>query len=296
MDDVAVLRRFNRAYTKRIGVLDESYLGTGRALGPSRLLFEVAEDGARVSTLRTTLELDSGYVSRLLRQLEDDGLVTVTRDPHDGRQRVVRLTASGRRARARLDERAEQLAGKLVEPLAPRLRADLSAALTTAERILRSATVVFSIVDPRSPPAQAALDRYFAELDARFASGFDPDHGGAASDARALTPPSGAFLVMTSDDEVVGCGGVHCLDENTAEIKRMWVDQGWRGLGLGARLLGRLEAESAELGRTRVVLDTNEALAEAIAMYRRSGYHAIQRYSDNPYAHHWFEKDLTLRT
>jgi DNA-binding MarR family transcriptional regulator/GNAT superfamily N-acetyltransferase len=259
------------------------------------LLFEVTEDGARVAHLRRTLELDSGYLSRLLRQLEDDGLVTVTRDPDDGRQRVVHLTAGGRRARARLDERSQQLAARLIEPLAPRLRARLIAALDTAERILRSATVRFSAVDPRSPAAQTALGRYFAELDDRFASGFDPGHGGATGDAQAFTPPDGIFFVMTSDDEVIGCGGVHCLDETTAEIKRMWVHDDWRGLGLGARLLGRLEAESAELGRTRVVLDTNEALAEAIAMYRRSGYHAIERYSDNPYAHHWFEKVLRRR-
>ena len=77
MDAVPVLRRFNRSYTQRIGVLGESYLDTGRPLGASRVLFEVGADGARVAELRRRLGLDSGYLSRLLRQLEQEGLVTV---------------------------------------------------------------------------------------------------------------------------------------------------------------------------------------------------------------------------
>jgi DNA-binding MarR family transcriptional regulator/GNAT superfamily N-acetyltransferase len=291
-DGVAVLRSFNRAYTKRIGVLDESYLGTGRALGPSRVLFEIAADGSRVSDLRTTLDLDSGYVSRLLRQLEHDGLVEVERDPGDGRQRVVRLTAKGMRERVRLDQRSRDLARRLVEPLSPRRRSELTTALGTAERLIRSATVRFSVVDPRSAVARTALDQYFAELDARFRSGFDPGAAGADADAHALTAPDGAFLVMTSDRSVVGCGGVQAVDAETAEIKRMWIADAWRGLGLGARMLSRLEEQCFALGRTTVVLDTNESLTEAITMYERSGYHRIDRYNDNPYAHHWFEKHL----
>src|SRR5436189_4598620 len=97
MDEVATLRRFNRCYTQRVGVLDESYLDSGRPLGPSRLLFEVGSAGARVADLRRRLGLDSGYLSRLLRQLEQEGLVAVGPDPHDGRQRIVTLSVAGRR-------------------------------------------------------------------------------------------------------------------------------------------------------------------------------------------------------
>ncbi|MET0663770.1 MAG: helix-turn-helix domain-containing protein, partial [Ilumatobacteraceae bacterium] len=85
---VDVLRHFNRSYTQRIGVLDESYLHTGRPLGPSRLLFEIAVDGSSVLELRRRLGLDSGYVSRLLGQLTSEGLVTVDADPADRRQRI----------------------------------------------------------------------------------------------------------------------------------------------------------------------------------------------------------------
>lgn len=291
MDEVATLRTFNRCYTQRIGVLAESYLGTGRALGPSRLLFEIGADGARVVDLRRRLGLDSGYLSRLLRQLEQENLVTLSADPGDGRQRIVRLSPAGRGEWRRLDRRSDDVARHLVEPLSARQRAELASALATAERLLRAATVDTDLVDPRSPAAQSALARYFGELDERFRSGFDPGAGGAA-DIAAMRSPDGAFVLMRSDQATVGCGGLQRIDDATGEIKRMWIDPDWRGLGLGGRLLTQLEAVARELGRTRVVLDTNETLVEAIAMYERAGYQQIERYSDNPYAHHWFAKDL----
>lgn len=290
--EIAAVRRFNRCYTQRIGVLAESYLDTGRPLGPSRMLFELGAGEASVAELRRRLDLDSGYMSRLLRRLEQEHLITVTRDPADGRQRIVGLTATGRREWTRLDERSERLAIDLVEPLSARQRAELAAALTAAERLLRAATVRLDVVDPRSGDAQWAMAQYFAELDARFRSGFDPGEGGAAGDAAALRGPDGAFVVLRSDDDVVGCGGVQRVDDGTVEIKRMWIAPDWRGLGLAGRLLGRLETTAREMGRTRVVLDTNESLTDAIAMYRRFGYRPIARYNDNPYAHHWFDKSL----
>ncbi|HZX53922.1 MAG TPA: GNAT family N-acetyltransferase, partial [Ilumatobacteraceae bacterium] len=105
-------------------------------------------------------------------------------------------------------------------------------------------------------------------------------------------PPNGVFLIAVDGDAVVGCGAIQYVDANTAEIKRMWVDASRRGVGLGRRLLGRLEAEIRGSGRTRVVLDTNDALTEAIAMYGRLGYVPIERYNDNPYADRWFEKSV----
>jgi DNA-binding MarR family transcriptional regulator/ribosomal protein S18 acetylase RimI-like enzyme len=290
VDDGGIRRRFNRSFTQRIGVLGDSYLDAGRPLGPSRLLFEVGDRGAHVSELRRRLGLDSGYVSRLLRQLEDEHLVTVTTDPADRRQRVVTLSPLGRREWRRLDGRAQRAARRLVQGLAAPERARLADALATADRLLGAAAIVVDEVAPDSAVAHAALDRYFAELDSRFRSGFDP--GAAGDDVDMMRAPHGTFLVLRDDDSIVGCAGLHRIDDVTGEVKRMWVDPDWRGLGLGGRLLAAVEDRAQALGCITVVLDTNESLDEAIAMYERAGYSRIDRYNDNPYAHHWFSKVL----
>jgi DNA-binding MarR family transcriptional regulator/RimJ/RimL family protein N-acetyltransferase len=290
MESTAILRRFNRSYTQRIGALDESFLGLGLPLGSARLLFEIgAEEAPTVQRLRVRLDLDSGYLSRLLRSLEEQGLVTVEPDPDDRRRRLVRLTALGRRTRQKLDDRSEELAARLVEPLSPRQRERLGEALATADLLVRAATVHLESVDPTEPDAQTALASYFAEVDRRFEGGFDP---GPGDDPGLYRPPHGTFLMARSDGDPVACGGVRPLAEGVAEIKRMWVHDDWRGAGLGARLLRCLEDAARQAGYRMVRLDTNSTLVEAIAMYERAGYRSIGRYGDNPYAERWFEKEL----
>ncbi len=290
-----VIRRFNRSYTQRVGALEESFLGTGRSLGASRVLFEVGQGGApgaSVRDLRARLDLDSGYLSRLLGGLEDEGLVTVTADPTDRRRRLVLLTRRGRTALRRLDDRSEALAETLLEPLSPRQRERLVTALDTADLLVRAATVQLLEVSPAEPRARDAVARYVAELDERFPTGFDPGPT-TAEDVASLSAPAGVFLLAVSDGAPVACGGVRRLDEDTLEIKRMWVHGGWRGAGLGTRLLRRLEGEAARLGGRRIVLDTNRTLTEAMAMYAREGYDEFDGYDvGNPYAQAWYEKPL----
>ena len=146
-------------------------------------------------------------------------------------------------------------------------------------------------MDAGSTEAIWALARYFGELDRRFVGGFNTDEA-LAEAASSLNPPLGLFVVAQVGDDVVGCGAILWIDDAAAEIKRMWVDSQRRGIGLGQRLLAHLEGEVQSWGRSRVVQDTNSSLNEAISMYRALGYHAIQRYNDNPYAHHWFAKTL----
>jgi len=292
MAETEVLRRFNRAWSQRVGLLEESYLGQGRSLGASRLLFEMGPEGAGVLDLRRRLGLDSGYLSRLLRGLESERLVEVRPDPADQRRRVVVPTAKGRRAIARLEDRSEVRAAALVEPLGESQRTRLTQALATAERLIRAATCTVGPVDVASDEAVEAVGRYFAELDRRFPDGFDPGDA-LTADLEAMRPPAGDFLVVRADSGVVACGGLQRHRATIGEIKRMWVAPEWRGCGLAVRLLAALEARAGELGYRQVCLDTNASLTEAIAMYERAGYRHIERYNDNPYAQAWFGKRLS---
>lgn len=292
---VEAVRTFNRSYTPRIGVLDDSFLGTGQSLGAARLMFEIGVEGASVLELRRRLQLDSGYVSRLLRRLEASGAATVEPDPADRRRRIARLTARGRRMLRTLDDRSEQVATRLVAPLSPRQRDELADALAKAERLVRLATIRFEVVDAATSAAQDAVGAYFAEIDARFANGFDPGDALTADVAAYAPAAGGAFVLARSDDQVVACGGLMRVDARTVEIKRMWVHTDWRGGGLGRRMLSSLEEQAAQLGYRRAVLDTNGALVEAIRMYEQSGYTPTERYNDNPYAERWFEKRLRRR-
>jgi len=294
-DLVAVVRHFNRTYTQRIGVLEDSFLGLGMPLGPARLLFEI---GAAEEThptppsthaLRDRLGLDSGYLSRLLRRLERDGLIQVSPDPGDRRRRLVSLTEAGQERWKELERRSDARARLIVDPLTGRQRERLARALREADLLVRAATVTFAPADPASPAARAVVGRYFAEIGRRF--GFDPS-GETEKDTRFLVPPFGIFFMALSDGEPVACGGLQAIAPDTGELKRMWVHDDWRGAGLGSRLLRHLEDQARALGQRVVRLDTNAALAEAIGMYQRAGYRAIDRYNDNPWATHFFEKTL----
>ena len=292
MTTTEVLRRFNRTYTQRIGVLDESFLGTGRPLAVSRLLFEIgaADGGTTIRDLRERLDLDSGHLSRMLRRLEQEGLVTTAPDPTDQRRRVVRLTPAGADARQDLDDRSEELAARLVAPLTDRQRQRLTEALATADLLVRAATIRIREVPPGDPAGRAALGRYLREIGERFAHGY-----------RAAGPvgeePGSTYLLATSDGEPVAYGGIRPapgVGAAAIELKRMWVHPGWRGAGLGSRMLRRLEQLAAERGATTVVLDTNEVLTEAIAMYERAGYEPVPRYEgSDPHATHFFRKALS---
>ena len=152
---------------------------------------------------------------------------------------------------------------------------------------MRAATVTFEPADPASPAARDVVGRYFAEIGRRF--GFDPS-GETEKDTELLVPPTGVFVVAHSDGEPVACGGLHEIAPRVGELKRMWVHGDWRGAGLGSRLLRHLEDQARALGHRIVRLDTNAALTEAIGMYQRAGYRAIERYNDNPWATHFFEK------
>ena len=253
-------------------------------------MYEIGLDGTTIAAVRARLGLDSGYASRLIRHLEAEGLVETVPDPTDRRRRRLMLTPGlGHEAWQTLDRRSVEQIESLTTPLGRRRTTELAGLLEAADRLLAVAGARFDVVDARAADAQTAMATYFAELDVLFTSGFDAGDA-LDADCAAFDPPSGVFVVARIRDETVGCGGLWTIEPSVGEIKRMWIDPAWRGVGLAGRLLADLEAHSRRLGHRRTILDTNEVLLDAIAMYERSGYTPIERYNDNPYAHHWFEK------
>jgi ribosomal protein S18 acetylase RimI-like enzyme len=288
---VARVRSFNRLVAERIGVMDERFLGRGRPVAESRLLWEIGEDGAEVRELRGRLGLDAGYLARLLRSLERGRLIAVEASAGDRRVRRARLTAAGQAERAELDRRSDGVASSVLEPLSEGQRERLAAAMAEVERLLTASMVEVAVEDPGSPDARWCLERFAAELDGRFERGFDPA-ASTSADASELTLPAGALLVARLRRRPIGCGGLRLDEPGVAHVKRMWVAPESRGLGLGRRLLGELEGLARERGAAVARLETNRSLTEAIALYRASGYREVGAFNDEPYAHHWFEKRL----
>jgi GNAT superfamily N-acetyltransferase/DNA-binding MarR family transcriptional regulator len=286
------VRRFNRTVTQRIGALEDAFLARARPLGQDRLLWEIGHDGADVRDLRARLGLDSGYVSRMLAALAAEGLVTVGPSPADARVRTARLTAAGLAERRLLDRRSDEAALAILSLLSAGQRNRLASAMAEVERLLTASIVETSPSDPRLPAARSAIQSYFDELAERFEAGFDPAASISAEDDE-LTPPAGLLLVATLNGEPVGCGAVKLHRDEPAEIKRMWVSPAMRGLGLGRRLLAELESHARAAGAGAVRLETNRTLTEAISMYRSAGYREVSAFNDEPYAHHWFEKDFS---
>ena len=290
-DQIEKVRRFNRTVTQTIGALDDHYLGRDRALGECRLVFEIGEAGAEVGELRARLDLDSGYASRLLRSLEQQGLVLTEASSTDRRVRNAALTHAGVEELAELNRRSNRLAGSILEPLNEGQKSRLVEAMMVVERLLTAAAVRVVEVPPQNRDAQYCLDQYFRELRERFESGFDPDLS-LAPTIDEFAPPRGTFLVMRLRGEPIGCGGFKSAADNSAYVKRMWVSSTARGLGLGRRLLNELEERARSLGYAKIRLETEKSLTEAQQLYRSSGYREVPRFNDELYAHHWFEKPL----
>lgn len=294
MGDLALaqVRRFNRVVAERVGALNDRFLGRDRPLGEARLLWEIGPEGREVRVLRARLGLDSGYLSRLLRSLEADGLVEVSAGEGDMRVRVARLTRAGRRERRTLDRRSDKLAESLLAPLSAQQRQRLLAAMRDVERLLTAPGVEINPVDPEHRDARYCLSEYVAELNRRSARGFDPSVGATAL-PREVRPPAGQFFVAYLHGEPIGCGAVKHHADAPAEIKRMWIAPQARGLGLGRRLLETLETCALAGGARIAHIETSSVLPEALSLYRSTGWNEVPRFNDEPFADHWLEKTLT---
>src|ERR687889_240009 len=290
--EVEQVRRFNRTVTQRVGALSDDFLSRSRPLALSRLLWEIGTEGGEVVMLRSRLGVDSGQMSRMLRALESDGLATVTPSEADGRVRVVRLTDKGLAERAILDQRSDELAASILDPLEESERTELVTAMRTVERLIATSLVEIRPLDPEAPDAQRCLRAYVSELNRRAPDrGFDPSQGSTA-EPHEVRPPHGAFVVVYLRGEPIGCGAVKHHPGEVTDIKRMWVAESARGLGLGRRLLEHLEGLARRHGSRTVRLETGDVLGEAVALYRSAGYVEVDPFNDEPFADRWFAKSL----
>lgn len=288
-DAIARVRRFNRAVTVEVGALDTSFLGRGRPLGAARVLNSIGRGIVELARVRESLGLDSGLASRLLRGLEDEGLVETVAHPHDARRRLLRLTRAGQRefrAYEKLsDDRAAALLARDPHP------DTLLAAMDRIAGALRRDRTTLEETDPTSEPARACLQAYYGELARRFATGFDVARS-RDPEAADMIRPRGTFLVAWSDGLPAGCVGLKGDGGELAEVKRLWVAPAARGQGLARRLMAAVEEAARQLSVRVLRLDTNSALPEAIELYRKTGWVEIPRFNDDPYPDVFFEKRL----
>lgn len=285
-DLISRVRRFNRTVTSEVGALDTSFLGRGRPLGAARVLNAIGHGRGDVAEIRAYLGLDSGLMSRLLRGLEEEGLVETVAAADDARRRVARLTPEGEREYAAYealsDTQAEAILARHPDPEALIAAMDVVAVALGRERI------ALEEIHPRDEVARYCLGEYYAELGRRFACGFDVTLS-RDPDAEEMVRPRGVFLVAMLDGLPLGCAG---LKGGTGEVKRLWIAPAARGFGLSKRLMAAVENAARELAIPVLRLDTNSALPEAVQLYRRTGWTEIPRFNDDPYPDTFFEKRL----
>jgi GNAT superfamily N-acetyltransferase len=217
--------------------------------------------------------------------------VTVAAASVDSRVRTVRPTDAGRAERADLDRRSDELAASVLEPLSDGQRRRLAEAMDTVMRLLEAGLVQVEPADAASDDARRCLAAYYDELERRFPSGFDPGRS-LHPDTHEFAEPTGLFVLARLHGRAIGCGAVLFHERRPAYVKRMWVDDAVRGMGVGSRILAALEQAARDHGAASVTLETNASLTEAIAMYRASGYVEVEPFNDEVYADHWFEKRL----
>jgi DNA-binding MarR family transcriptional regulator/GNAT superfamily N-acetyltransferase len=272
---VADVRAFNRFYTRVIGVLDRSYLASPYSLTEVRVLFELAAGRREVPDLRAALNLDAGYLSRILTRFDRDGLVTRTPSERDSRRHVVTLTPHGESVFAELNARSDAEIGALLDRVPPSDRAELVAAMRKIERLLTAAPRSY-LLRPLRPgdlgwvvnrhgvryAEEYHFDQTFEALVARVAAEYVEHH----------SPEREAAWIAEVDGEPVGSVFCTRVDEHTAKLRLLLVEPAARGLGIGARLVEECLRFARRAGYERMVLWTVAGLAASRHIYEKVGF------------------------
>jgi len=294
-DEIEAIRAFNRFYTNRIGVLDRAFLDTPYTLTEARVIYELAAQGTTsASRLTEELSLDPAYLSRMLKSFTDAGLLETTRDPADGRGRLLRLTLRGRGIATDLAQRSRQRIVALLDPIAEKERRELAAAMASVRALLSGDKATAAPITIRThrigdmgtviaSQAKAYTETYgwngeyealVAEICAAFIRNFDPVRERCWIAERDGTFLGSIFLVKGSED--------------TAKLRLLHVDSAARGQGLGTRLVNECIAFARSAGYRRLELWTNDILVSARRIYVAAGFTL-----EKEEAHHSFGQDLT---
>jgi len=290
-DEVAQVRAFNRFYTRSIGVLQDSLVGSPFALGEARVLHELARrendsegaaEGMEGAELRRLLDLDAGYFSRVLARFDVAGLIR--REPHasDARRQLIRLTEAGRAAFADLDDRQVAAVRRLLEPLSRARRATLTEAMATIERVLAGPERQRGFL--LRPPQLGDLGWIVARHGALYADEYRGDPRFEAMVARIVAeyaqrhdPAREAVWIAEVDGQPVG--SVACMaddksgaDPGTARLRLLLVEPTARGMGIGERLVAECLRFARRAGYTRITLWTTSGLDSARRIYQRAGF------------------------
>jgi len=290
------VRRFNRFHTRLVGALGERLLASQYSLPQLRVLYEIAYAPADAPTSATQLgrdlDLDAGYLSRLLSGLEQAGLVDREPAPENARRLTLRLSAAGRKLFGQIDAASARQVADLLRSLSDREQSRLVGAMAQVERLLDrgAAGPDFILRDPAPGDLglivqqQALLytreygwdwtfEALLAEIVARF--------------AREFIPGRERCWVAERDGEIVGSVFVVRQDDETAKLRMLYVDAAARGLGLGRRLVDECLRFAQQAGYRRMVLWTNAGLDAARRIYEAVGFELLE---EEP--HHSFGKDL----
>jgi len=288
---VAAVREFNRFYTARLGLLRKRHLDGVFSLTEARMLYEIgARPGMNASMLRATLDLDAGYISRLLGMLTRRRLVRQMVSKTDGRERLLTLTPTGERAVARLNELSDLQIQELLANLPMDERSALVEGLMKVHQILKTAkndSVRIMRLTKASDEAVEILQEYYEAV--HVVQRDKPESLQKLIDA----PASGMWMAYL-EEEVVGCVVMRKLASipRAGECKRMYVRPAARGRRIADMLLDAQEEFARDAGLEWIYLDTYDDLKPAIAIYERRGYERCERYNDNPQATLFMRKNI----
>jgi DNA-binding MarR family transcriptional regulator/GNAT superfamily N-acetyltransferase len=293
------VRRFNRFYTRRIGVLEESLLGSSLTLSQGRVVFELGRRTEwTAGAIAAELRLDAGYLSRLLAGLEKLKLIARRPSPTDGRQTIVSLTARGRERYQLLDRRSADEVSNLLNGLPPGGRQQLLAAMTAIEALLSDApapSVPYIIRPPRPGDIGRVISRHGALYAEEY--GWDETFEGFVAEIaggfiKSFDPRRERCWIAERNGQVVGSVFLaKGPDHRTAKLRMLYVEPSARGLGIGARLVEECRIFARSAGYARIMLWTNSILTSARRIYESAGYRLVR---SEP--HHSFGRDLIGET